>query len=877
MGNLNIAIELAGKDLGAGSLISNITQKIGGLGSAALAGGLTVVGGALAGIGAAAIGVGTAALAAGTSMDEAMDLITVKTGATGAELAGLETAFKQTFTSVPTTSGLAAQAIAELNQRLGITGDVLSTTASKMLELTRLTGGDLSTNTELITRVLGDWGIANDEAGATMDQLFTISQQTGIGIDQLATSVVQFGAPLRLMGFSFQDAISLFGKWNKEGVNAELVMGSLRIAAGKFAREQGNANAIVSGGVENMAEAQTKLLELQVKLEKATAAQEKLNASGSAAEQALNANKIAEYQKQITELQDAMAKGEFVYKATEASQSGLRDQLMETFDAIKNETDASKALAMGMDVFGARAGPDMVAAIREGRFSIEDLQKALEASDGAIANASASTADWGERVQVMQNKITTALAPLGGAFLDTASLVLDEFMPAFDEAVPVVTNLFTLAAPVVKDFFGLFKGNQGALDTLAADLGTLGTALGLDGAQISTFVTWVGTQIPIAIQNATNYWNTVLMPAFQTAWGWIQANLIPLFNQVWAILAQGYQDALPQLTTFVQGVLLPGLQNLWTWIQANLLPLLGQLWTWFAANLPGAIQVLVDFYTNVWLPAQIAVWTFIVDNVIPLLGQLWEWLATNVPAAIQTLSDFWTGTLLPAIQTVWGWLNGTLFPLIRSIANFLDAVFSLAVRALAGVWQNVLQPALQNVYSWLDKNVFPIMRAFGSYLSDQLSPAVRIAGAVVQGLVDGALGALSRIWGGINDGIRGAVGGLNDLADRLRNINLPSWLTPGSPTPLEYGLIGIARAMNDVSRVALPTFNQAMPATAGASISAGGSGALGSSGGGQSVVINIDARGASNASAVEDAGYRGARRALAEAGYKADVQRRIGG
>ena len=77
---------------------------------------------------------------------------------------------------------------------------------------------------------------------------------------------------MRLMGFSFQDTAALLAKWEKEGVNAELVMGSLRIAAGKFAKDG----------------------------------------------------------------------------------KPLRDSLLATFDAIKNNKNATAALAQGMQVFAAR-------------------------------------------------------------------------------------------------------------------------------------------------------------------------------------------------------------------------------------------------------------------------------------------------------------------------------------------------------------------------------------------------------------------------------------------------------------------------------------------------------------------------------------------
>ena len=48
---------------------------------------------------------------------------------------------------------------------------------------------------------------------------------------------------------------------------------------------------------------------------------------------------------------------------------------------------------------------------------------------------------------------------------------------------------------------------------------------------------------------------------------------------------------------------------------------------------------------------------------------------------------------------------------------------------------------------------------------------------------------------------------LDRMAERLRNIKLPDWLTPGSPTPFEMGLRGISKALKDISTAQLPEFN----------------------------------------------------------------------
>ena len=188
------------------------------------------------GIGAA-VAVGFTALKLGESFDAAFDTIRLGTGATGEALKGLEADFKGVFKSVPTDAETASTAIADLNTRLGLTGEPLQEMATQFINLSRITGTDLGANIADLTRVFGDWSVASDEQAGVMDAVFRASQASGIGINQLAQKVVQFGAPLRQMGFGLDESIALLSKWEKEGVNGELVLGSLRIAMGKFARD----------------------------------------------------------------------------------------------------------------------------------------------------------------------------------------------------------------------------------------------------------------------------------------------------------------------------------------------------------------------------------------------------------------------------------------------------------------------------------------------------------------------------------------------------------------------------------------------------------------------------------------------------------------
>jgi phage-related minor tail protein len=169
------------------------------------------------------------------AFDNVFDTIRIGSGATGAVLEGLKENFRNVVADVPTSFEAASQAVTMLAQRTELTGPALEGMAKQVLELSRLTGTDLPANIAATTRMFQDWSIASDQQAGSLDKLFVASQQTGIGVTRLSELVVQFGAPLRSLGFTFEQSVAMMAKFEKEGVNITTVLSAMRIGLAKFA------------------------------------------------------------------------------------------------------------------------------------------------------------------------------------------------------------------------------------------------------------------------------------------------------------------------------------------------------------------------------------------------------------------------------------------------------------------------------------------------------------------------------------------------------------------------------------------------------------------------------------------------------------------
>lgn len=248
-----LEVVIAGDPKGAVGAMSVVDRRAGKLGGSFAAVGTAAVAG-FAVVGAAAVGAGAALFAIGSSFDQAYDKIRVNTGATGEALEGLKDSFRNVAREVPASFGDIGTAIADINTRLGLTGAPLEAISGQMLNLSRITETDLSGNIESLTRVMGDWGVEADRMPAVMDQIFRGSQATGAGVDTLASQVVQFGAPLRNLGFSLEESVAMFGAFEQQGVNIQTIMPGLRQGLKNFAaagRDPAEAFAEFSAGVAN--------------------------------------------------------------------------------------------------------------------------------------------------------------------------------------------------------------------------------------------------------------------------------------------------------------------------------------------------------------------------------------------------------------------------------------------------------------------------------------------------------------------------------------------------------------------------------------------------------------------------------------------------
>lgn len=286
---------------------------------------------------------GASLLKLGEDFQNAENTIRIGTGATGKTLHNLTSDFKAAYSQVSNSMADTSKVIADLNTRTGLSGKPLQNLSVQMLNLSKITKEDLNTLIPATTRMFQDAGLKQADYSKALDYTFKVSQNTGISVSKLQELMTQFGGPLRQMGFNWQTSAVMLGKFEKEGVNTELVVGSLRIALGKMAKK----------GIADPSKA----------------------------------------------LQQMIAK-------------------------IKEAGTAGKANAMALSMFGAKAGPDMAAAIREGHLDLDNLLQTIKNSPETIDKATADTMTFADKMAKVKNQLAVAFEPVATSLLDSVERLL---------------------------------------------------------------------------------------------------------------------------------------------------------------------------------------------------------------------------------------------------------------------------------------------------------------------------------------------------------------------------------------------------------------------------------------------------------------------
>ena len=173
-------------------------------------------------------GLATASMAAWKQVDDGMDTVIQKTGATGQALEAMQTSVKNIATSLPVTFQDAGTAIGEVNTRFGVTGEQLEDISTKFLKFAKINGVDVNQSIDQVQKAISAFGLSTNDAGAFLDTLNKVGQDTGVSMDVLESGLISNSTALRGMGLNAASSATLLGNLEKSGIDVSTAMMGLK-------------------------------------------------------------------------------------------------------------------------------------------------------------------------------------------------------------------------------------------------------------------------------------------------------------------------------------------------------------------------------------------------------------------------------------------------------------------------------------------------------------------------------------------------------------------------------------------------------------------------------------------------------------------------
>lgn len=180
---------------------------------------------------------GKSALEAFRQVDEGMDTIVTKTGATGDGLKEMQDIASGIATTIPTDFSKAGEAVGEVNTQFELTGDTLKDVSVEMIKFAEINGTDITNSTISSRKAIEAYGLGVQDLSTVLDSTTYVAQLTGVSVDDLMKKAIEGAPQIKMLGLSFDEGVSLLGQFETSGIDASAALSGMTKAAGSYAKE----------------------------------------------------------------------------------------------------------------------------------------------------------------------------------------------------------------------------------------------------------------------------------------------------------------------------------------------------------------------------------------------------------------------------------------------------------------------------------------------------------------------------------------------------------------------------------------------------------------------------------------------------------------
>lgn len=452
----------------------------------------------------------------------------------------------------------------------------------------------------------------------------------------------------------------------------------------------------------------------------------------------------------------------------------MKQGLKETIEAIKNSKSETEAMGIAMEIFGAKKAPQMIDAIKRGKFNMEELGYTSQVSAGLVSQTYENTLDPIDKFTTAQNGLKIVLGEIGGAIAET-------FAPALD----VLVGLFKNVAEWIKQLPGPVKQFIVIMGSITAVAGVITPLIvgfmalaGGIGATIAAALPIIG--VVAAVVAAIVGIGLVIKNLWETNEGFRNA-----VETVWNAIMSVINTVVKAISDFVMQIW-GTLTSWWNDNQQLIRQTAETVWNAISATITTIMNVLGPFIETAW------------NNISTVISTVWDTIKTVVETAINVVLGI-IKTVMQIINGDWSgaWesIKGIAESIWNGIKSIAESIFNAMAQILSNIW-NTISSTASSIWNGISSTLSGIWNGISSTVSSVFNGI----SSTISGIWNGISSTASGIWNGIKDTIGGAINGAKDLVGNAINaikgffnfqfkwphIPLPHFKASGSLNPMDW-------------------------------------------------------------------------------------------